>query len=148
MAVQMMGEEAFKEVAVAAAIICRDGRILAAHRPTSATGAGWEFPGGKLHAGETADQAVRREIEEELGLPLSTTWLLDTVRHDYPTFRLVMDCFVCMPLPGAEPVATEHDELRWLARDELASVAWLPADVKVATLLGAWWDQVFESEHL
>lgn len=148
MGVQTAGEGPLGEVLVAAAIICRDGRVLAAHRPTSATGEGWEFPGGKLRAGESAEQAVRREIEEELSLPLSTTWLLDTVRHDYPTFRLVMDCFVCMPLPGSEPVATEHDELRWLARDELMTVAWLPADVKVASLLAVWWDQVFGGEHL
>ena len=139
---------ALPEIPVAAAIICREGRVLAAHRATSATGPGWEFPGGKLGAGETSEEALRREVREELGLGLSTAWLLDTVRHDYPTFRLVMDCFVCMPLPGAEPVATEHDELRWLAREELLDVAWLEADVKVASILGTFWDQVFESEHL
>lgn len=137
-----------ESVAVAAAIIVRDGRVLAAHRVTSACGPGWEFPGGKVNEGETGVQAIHREIAEELGAQLSTTWLLETVTYDYPTFRLVMDCFVSMLLPGEEPRASEHDELRWLSREELLDVAWLPADQQVAALLGIYWDQLFVSEHL
>ena len=136
-------------VPVAGAIIVRNGRVLAAHRTHVRSGSlGWEFPGGKIEAGETAEQALRREVAEELGIRLSTVWFFDTVIHEYDSFTLAMDCFVCYPVPGEEPRAVEHDELRWVGRDELAQLDWLPADRKVALLLGASWDEVFASEHL
>ena len=137
-----------KEVHVSAAIIAQDGKVFCAHRPTSQGGAGWEFPGGQVEEGETAEQAVRREIGEELGVRLSTTWLLDTVTFDYPSFHLVMDCFVCALVPGQQPKLSEHDEGRWLDRDGLLTVDWLPADRKVVELLGRYWDQLFSSTHL
>ena len=83
------------QVHVAAAIIQHERKVFEAHRATSQCGPGWEFPGGRVEEGETSEQAVRREICEELGARLSTAWLLDTVTYDYPTFELEMDCFLC-----------------------------------------------------
>lgn len=134
---------------VAAAIIERDGRVFCAHRSASETGgAGWEFPGGKVEAGEEPVETLRRELSEELGVRLTTAWLLDTIEHDYPTFRLSMDCFICSMVPGSEIALVEHDEGRWLSRDELMEPDWLEADRKVARMLGVFWDQIFASHHL
>ena len=139
-----------ESIRVSAAIIQREDRIFCAHRATAHGGVegGWEFPGGKLEPGESAEVALRREIAEELGARLSTVWLLDTVEHDYPTFHLSMDCFVCRLAPGEEPVPREHDDVRWLSRDELLSVSWLPADQHVASLIGRYWDELFADSHL
>ncbi len=137
-----------KTLKVAGAIIYRDGRIMAAHRSGSHGHVGWEFPGGKLESGETAEQALRREVSEELGLRLTNMWLFDTVEHDYPDFHLSMDCFVCPLDEGQEPALTEHDRVRWLSYDELLDVDWLGADHTVALRLGMFWDQLFAAEHL
>ena len=136
------------EVRVSAAIIVRDGTVFCAHRPESLSGPGWEFPGGKVAEGETPEQALRREIREELGAQLSLVWLFDTVTYDYPAFRLVMDGFVCELKPGEYLELTEHDESRWLSRDELLSVDWLPADLELVRELGMAWDQTFAAAHL
>ncbi|MCI6845389.1 MAG: (deoxy)nucleoside triphosphate pyrophosphohydrolase [Coriobacteriaceae bacterium] len=135
-------------VHVAAAIIQRDERILAARRAHGMDG--WEFPGGKVEAGETGEQACRREVMEEIGCKLQVMWPLDTLTYDYPEFHLVMDCFVCTLAPGAEPRAKagEHSELRWLGRGELLDVGWLPADQGLIQTLGLAWDQLMGSEHL
>lgn len=134
---------------VVAAIIYRDGQILAARRGDAhGFEGGWELPGGKVEPGETSEEALRREIREELLLSLSTMWPFDTVEHDYPDFHLSMECLVC-PLPkGDEPTLTEHAEVRWLSRDELLDVGWLPADREVVMRLGQFWDHVFATEHL
>jgi 8-oxo-dGTP diphosphatase len=129
-------------VNVVAAVIWKDGRIYAAHR-THGELLGWEFPGGKVEKDETPEQALRREVREELGLELSATWYLDTVERDYPTFHLHMDVYVCIPLEGSEPHSNEHDAERWLSQDELLDVDWLPADADVARSLGMAWDEVF-----
>lgn len=136
------------KVHVAAAIIQRAGSVFAAHRTASQCGPGWEFPGGRVEEDETSEQAVRREIAEELGARLSTTWLLDTVSNDYPTFELEMDCFVCELAEGESLTLSEHDEGRWVGRDELLGLEWLPADRKVARILGMFWDQIFAAQHL
>lgn len=135
-------------VHVAAAIIQRDGLILAARRAHGMDG--WEFPGGKVEPGETSEEACRREVTEELGCKLQVMWLLDTLTYDYPEFHLVMDCFICTLAPGTEPVAKpgEHKELRWLGRDGLLGVDWLPADKGLIQTLGTAWDQIIESEPL
>ncbi len=136
---------------VSAAIIYRDGRVLAARRAASKHQPGlWEFPGGKVEAGETSEQALRREIAEELGCELRLVWLYDTVEYDYPDFHLSMDCYVCTLAPGSEPAAdpTVHEELRWLSQDELTDAEWLPADTALVTSLGYFWDEAFGVEHL
>lgn len=139
---------ALKTVRAAAAIIQHDGKILACQRGYGSMKDGWEFPGGKIEPGETADQACRREIREELGVELQTTWYLDTVEHDYSDFHLSMDCFVATLEPGEHPKLLEHEDARWLTRDDLLDVSWLPADKGLAYTIGGLWDQIFQAEHL
>ncbi len=134
---------------VAAAIIENDSKeILCAKRADIAGGAAWEFPGGKVEPGESPEDALRREIDEELGCKLQMILPFDTVEHDYPDFHLSMDVYVCTAAPGAEPEAREHAELRWINKDQLTDVDWLPADHEVALKLGMFWDMFFEEEHL
>jgi 8-oxo-dGTP diphosphatase len=116
-----------KTVNVAAAVI-RDGeRIFATQRGYGEHKDGWEFPGGKIEPGETARQALRREILEELDAVIETGELLVTVEYDYPAFHLHMDCFFAAVAEGALTLR-EHEAARWLAPEELDSVNWLPAD--------------------
>lgn len=126
---------------VAAAVIEREGRILSCRRGYGMVG--WEFPGGKVEPGETSEQACRREIMEELGIELGDLLPFGTVEHDYPEFHLTMDLFLCHLAPGVEPRPTEHKELRWLGRDELFSVDWLPADDMPLRRLARDWDAFF-----
>ena len=134
---------------VVAGIIEKGAKVLAARRAAVAGDEGsWEFPGGKVEPGETPEQALERELEEELGVRIGTRWLLETIEHDYERFHLVMDCFVCHLTGDDEPQSLEHRELRWLGLPDLLSVDWLPADRKVVMLLGTYWSQAFEAEHL
>lgn len=120
-----------KLVKVAAALIERDGRVLATQRGYGAFKDGWEFPGGKLEAGETAEEALAREIREELAADIEIGAKLCTVEHDYPDFHLSMDCFCCRLRAGGLRLL-EHEAARWLAPEEMDAVAWLPADRPVA----------------
>lgn len=89
---------------------------------------GWEFPGGKIEVGETPEAALKREIMEELDIEISVGSLIDTIEYDYPTFHLSMDCFWCEIVSG-EIVLKEAEAARWLTRETLDSVEWLPADI-------------------
>ncbi|MGE9875271.1 (deoxy)nucleoside triphosphate pyrophosphohydrolase [Hornefia butyriciproducens] len=119
-----------KSIEVVAAIIRRNGRILATQRGYGEFKDGWEFPGGKTERGETPQQALVREIKEELKSEIRVGEKLCTIEYDYPKFHLTMHCFWCDLLDG-EPVLLEHEAARWLTTDELNSVDWLPADVQV-----------------
>ena len=119
-----------KSIEVVAGIIRRNDRILATQRGYGEFKDGWEFPGGKTERGETPQQALVREIKEELKSEIRVGEKLCTVEYDYPKFHLTMHCFWCDLLDG-EPVLLEHEAARWLTTDELNSVDWLPADVQV-----------------
>ena len=135
-------------VHVAAAIIANDGRVLAAQRATGAMKDGWEFPGGKIEEGETPEDAARRECKEELGVDLGVLWPFATVEHDYADFHLTMEVFFATLAQGQAPEMLDHEALRWLGRDELFDVDWLPADVELIRSLGLAWDQIFDEMHL
>ena len=139
-----------KRIEVVAAVICHEGLYLATQRGYGEYKDYWEFPGGKVEPGESREEALRREIREELGCELRTLWPYDTVEHDYPDFHLTMDCFVCTLPEGADPAprAGVHSELRWLARDELLDVEWLPADVSLMRTLAFYWDEAFADQLL
>lgn len=119
-----------KTVNVVAAIIQDGDRIFATQRGYGEFKDGWEFPGGKIELGETPQQALKREIEEELDTEITVGDLLTVVEYDYPTFHLSMQCFLCTVESG-NLTLKEHEAARWLTREQLDSVAWLPADVEV-----------------
>ncbi|MDD6191369.1 MAG: 8-oxo-dGTP diphosphatase MutT, partial [Firmicutes bacterium] len=115
-------------IEVAAAIIVKDNKVFATQRGYGEFKDGWEFPGGKLEPGESAREALVREIREELDVDIRVGRLLETVEYDYPKFHLTMHCFIC-ELLSEEIVLKEHEDARWLKEDELDTVDWLPADV-------------------
>lgn len=116
-----------KIIKVVAAIIVHDGKIFATQRGYGEFEGGWEFPGGKVEPGETPQEALAREVLEELDTEIEVGELLDTVEYDYPKFHLSMDCFLCAVKSG-HLVLKEHEAARWLTRETLESVDWLPAD--------------------
>ena len=116
-----------KTVKVVAAVIRSGDKIFATQRGYGDFKDGWEFPGGKIEEGETPQQALIREIREELNTDIEVGELIETVEYDYPTFHLSMDCFWCMLVSGKLELL-EHEAAKWLAKEELDSVDWLPAD--------------------
>lgn len=121
-----------KTVKVVAAIICDNmkekNKIFATARGYGELKGGWEFPGGKVEPGETSQQALIREIIEELDTEIKVGELIDTVEYDYPTFHLSMDCFWAEVKAGHLELK-EAEEAKWLTKDQLDSVTWLPADI-------------------
>lgn len=121
-----------KIIKVVAAIIVDDGKIFATQRGYGDFKGGWEFPGGKIEVGETPEEALVREIKEELEIEIKVGELIDTIEYDYPKFHLSMDCFWAEIVSG-DLVLKEHEAAKWLTKDELDSVDWLPADVTLVT---------------
>lgn len=119
-----------KHIEVVAAMIHHEGRILATQRASGEFKDGWEFPGGKIEAGETPQEALVREIREELDAEIQVGEKIDCVEYDYPAFHLSMECFWARIRSG-ELTLKEHEAARWLSREELDSVDWLPADLSL-----------------
>ena len=116
-----------KNIEVVAAIICKEDQIFATQRGYGEWKDWWEFPGGKMEAGETPEEALVREIREELSTEISVDEFLCTVEYDYPQFHLTMHCYICSLLTESLHL-NEHEAARWLKNNELDSVKWLPAD--------------------
>ena len=123
-----------KQIEVVAAIIRKGDKIFATQRGYGEWKDWWEFPGGKMEAGETPEEALKREIREELSTEISVDEFLCTVDYDYPQFHLTMLCYLCSLVTEALHL-NEHEAAKWLTKDELDGVKWLPADVKVVEVI-------------
>lgn len=119
-----------KTIRVVAAVIRSEDKIFATARGYGEFKGQWEFPGGKIELGETPQEALIREIQEELDVKIEVGDLIDTIEYDYPSFHLNMDCFWCNITEG-EITLKEAENARWLSKDELYSVDWLPADIEL-----------------
>lgn len=124
-----------KTIEVVAGVITDGGRFLATQRGYGDYKDGWEFPGGKVEPGESPEGALVRELKEELAVEVNVGEQICTVEYDYPKFHLTMHCFFCTLPAGCRPTLLEHEAARWLDRESLGSVNWLPADVEVVKLL-------------
>ncbi len=120
-----------KTVRVVAAVICdslkEKKKIFSTARGYGEFKGQWEFPGGKIEKGESPQEALQREIKEELDTQITVGELIDTIEYDYPTFHLSMDCFWAEVLSG-DLTLKEHEAAKWLTKDHMDSVSWLPAD--------------------
>ena len=123
-----------KQIEVVAAIIRKDDLIFATQRGYGEFKDWWEFPGGKMEVGETSEEALKREIREELSTEINVDEFLCTVEYDYPAFHLTMHCYLCSLLTEALHL-NEHEAARWLKLEDLDSVDWLPADKVVVEKL-------------
>ena len=119
-----------KRIEVVAAIIRKEGKIFATQRGYGEWKDWWEFPGGKIELGESHEEALRREIREELSTDISVNDLFCTVEYDYPNFHLTMHCYLCSLLTDALHL-NEHEAAKWLSKEELDNVQWLPADKEI-----------------
>ena len=119
-----------KTVRVVAAVIKKEDKIFATARGYGDLKGGWEFPGGKIEPGETPQEALKREIQEELNTEILVGDLIDTIEYDYPTFHLSMDCFWAEIVSGNLELK-EAEDAKWLTKDTIRNVAWLPADITI-----------------
>lgn len=117
-----------KTINVVAAIIIKDNRVFATQRGYGEFKDGWEFPGGKVEQGEAPENAIVREIKEELDTVIEVKEYFDTVEYDYPNFHLSMKCYICTVVSGKLELL-EHEAAKWLDKDSLDTVEWLPADL-------------------
>lgn len=123
-----------KRIEVVAAIIREGGRVLATQRGYGKWRGWWEFPGGKVQAGENREVALIRELKEELDAAITIERFLTTVNYDYPDFHLTMYCYICH-IPDGHYMLKEHADARWLTADTISSVQWLPADEELVASL-------------
>lgn len=132
-------DEFMKTIKVVAAVIKRNNKIFVTQRGYGEFKDGWEFPGGKVEKGETKEEALIREIKEELDTVIKVDSYLDTIEYDYPDFHLSMDCFVCSVVEG-NLVLKEHEDSKWIKKEEIDTLNWLPADLviidKVKEMMG------------
>lgn len=126
-----------KTIKVVAAVIRDGNRIFATKRGYGELKGGWEFPGGKIENSETPEEALVREIKEELDTEIAVGDLIHTVEYDYPTFHLSMKCFWCKVISG-NLILSEHEESKWLGKKDLYSVDWLPADIEVISKISTY----------
>jgi len=130
-----------KVVEVVAAVIRKDNKILATQRGYGEFKGGWEFPGGKLEEGETKEQALIREIKEELNADIKVEDYICTVEYDYPNFHLTMHTYFCsllsdnLELLYHDEEKLEHEDMKWLNKDNLDTVEWLGADIEIVNKL-------------
>lgn len=123
-----------KKIEVVAAILHQNGRYLATQRGYGEFEGMWEFPGGKIEPGEIQEDALKREIQEELGIEIIIEKQLCTTEYDYPSFHLSMNCFLCS-ISSGEIELREHKSARWLTTEQMNTLEWLPADIKIIELL-------------
>ena len=116
-----------RQIEVVAAIIVKDHKVFATQRGYGEWKDFWEFPGGKIDAGETPEEALRREIKEELDTEIAVGELFTTIDYDYPTFHITMHCYLCT-IENGSLTLLEHEAAKWLSLEQLDSVTWLPAD--------------------
>lgn len=135
-----------KTIKVVAAIIVDGNKIFATQRGYGELKGGWEFPGGKVEEGEEKEEALKREIKEELDTEIEILEHFHTVEYDYPNFHLSMDCFISKVVKG-ELTLQEHQDARWLKPEELEQVEWLPADIQLVKLLKESRFQSWEGGH-
>ena len=132
-------DEFMKTIKVVAAVIKRNNKIFVTQRGYGEFKDGWEFPGGKVEKGETKEEALIREIKEELDTVIKVDSYLDTIEYDYPDFHLSMDCFICSVVEG-NLVLKEHEDSKWIKKEEIDTLNWLPADLviidKVKEIMG------------
>ena len=123
-----------KRIEVVAAVIIEDGRLFATQRGYGEFKDYWEFPGGKIEPGETPEEALRREIREELDTTVEVGALLTTVEYDYPQFHLILHCFRCRVAEGSLTLK-EHEAALWIGLTRLRELNWLPADLQLLPML-------------